>query len=142
VKDRLQALKNPYAHLHLPDISLQMVEESIMFVGSAALPRGVPVLGRGGSHGARLGQGGVRGASGNGSAPGVGARHGHALGADHVRRAATRSTLRLAGTAAKDVYAQAGVSDRVPNSTAPRFYVPFSWYEPDVAGKPRVLRGG
>ena len=30
VKDRLHALKNPYAHLHLPDISMQMVEESIM----------------------------------------------------------------------------------------------------------------
>jgi len=30
VKDRLHALKNPCAHLHLPDISLQMVEESIM----------------------------------------------------------------------------------------------------------------
>jgi len=30
VKDRLQALKNPYAHLHIPDISLQMVEESVM----------------------------------------------------------------------------------------------------------------
>jgi len=28
VKDRLQALKNPYAHLQHPDISLQMVEES------------------------------------------------------------------------------------------------------------------
>jgi acetyl-CoA C-acetyltransferase len=30
VKDRLHALRNPYAHLHIPDISLQMVEESIM----------------------------------------------------------------------------------------------------------------
>ena len=30
VKDRLHALKNPYAHLQLPDISMQMVEESIM----------------------------------------------------------------------------------------------------------------
>ena len=30
VKDRLHALRNPYAHLHLPDISLKMVEESIM----------------------------------------------------------------------------------------------------------------
>ncbi|HEX4163655.1 MAG TPA: thiolase domain-containing protein, partial [Acidimicrobiales bacterium] len=30
VKDRLHALKNPFAHLHLPDISMQMVEESIM----------------------------------------------------------------------------------------------------------------
>src|SRR3984957_3066139 len=28
VKDRLHALKNPYAHLHLPDISMQMVEDS------------------------------------------------------------------------------------------------------------------
>src|ERR1700733_5396094 len=30
VKDRLHALKNPYAHLHLPDIDLKMVEDSIM----------------------------------------------------------------------------------------------------------------
>src|SRR5271169_4344879 len=30
VKDRLHALKNPYAHLHLPDISLEKVDDSIM----------------------------------------------------------------------------------------------------------------
>ena len=30
VKDRLHTLKNPYAHLHLPDIDLKMVEDSIM----------------------------------------------------------------------------------------------------------------
>src|SRR5579863_8706994 len=30
VKDRLHALGNPYAHLHLADIDLKMVEESIM----------------------------------------------------------------------------------------------------------------
>jgi acetyl-CoA C-acetyltransferase len=30
VKDRLHALNNPFAHLHLPDIDLKMVEDSIM----------------------------------------------------------------------------------------------------------------
>ena len=30
VKDRLNALNNPYAHLHLEDISMEMVEESMM----------------------------------------------------------------------------------------------------------------
>src|SRR2546422_1985055 len=30
VKDRLNALKNPYAHLHLEDISMEKVEESPM----------------------------------------------------------------------------------------------------------------
>ena len=40
VKDRLNALKNPYAHLQLPDISLEAVEAS-RWVG----PAGVQVLG-------------------------------------------------------------------------------------------------
>ena len=30
VKDRENALRNPYAHLHIPDISFEMVEQSIM----------------------------------------------------------------------------------------------------------------
>ena len=30
VKDRLHALKNPYAHLHIEDISFEMVKDSIM----------------------------------------------------------------------------------------------------------------
>jgi acetyl-CoA C-acetyltransferase len=30
VKDRLNALKNPYAHLHLPDINIEQVKESAM----------------------------------------------------------------------------------------------------------------
>ena len=30
VKDRKQALKNPYAHLHIEDISFDMVKDSIM----------------------------------------------------------------------------------------------------------------
>ena len=39
VKDRLNALRNPKAHLHLPDIDLKMVEESLDAVGAAPLPR-------------------------------------------------------------------------------------------------------
>ena len=36
VKDRLNALKNPHAHLHIPDISLKMVQESISFTSANA----------------------------------------------------------------------------------------------------------
>ena len=57
VKDRLAALRNPKAHLHLPDIDLKTVEESFLLVGPAALPRRVPVLRRRDGDGARQREG-------------------------------------------------------------------------------------
>ncbi len=46
VKDRLNALKNPYAHLKIEDISIEKVKESPDDVGADPLPRVVPVVGR------------------------------------------------------------------------------------------------
>ena len=46
VKDRLNALKNPYAHLHMPDITLEKVRGVADAVGSDPLPRDVPVVRR------------------------------------------------------------------------------------------------
>ena len=87
VKDRLHALKNPYAHLHLPDISMQMVEDSIMLWDPLPLSGVVPVVGRRGGDGHRIGEGRRVGAGGNRAAAGLDPRHGDALGAHDVRRA-------------------------------------------------------
>ena len=46
VKDRQNALKNPYAHLKIEDISIEKVKESPDAVGAPPLPRVVPVVGR------------------------------------------------------------------------------------------------
>ena len=86
VKDRLHALKNPYAHLHLHDISFDDGGGLDHAVGPVPLPRDVPVLRRRRRDGPRVGEGGGCGHGGDGSATGVDPRHGHALGADHVRR--------------------------------------------------------
>ena len=85
VKDRLNALKNPYAHLHLTDISIEKVQGVPDAVGPAALPRVVPVVGRRGGDRARQ-----RGRSQEGAAPpGVGHRPRQAHRVRPVPRAAT-----------------------------------------------------
>ena len=85
VKDRLQALKNPYAHLHIEDISFDMVKDSIMLWDPIRYLETCPS-----SDGAAamvLASERVAESSTLGPAPGVDPRHGHALGAHHVRRA-------------------------------------------------------
>ena len=57
VKDRLAALRNPKAHLHLPDIDLQDGRGVVPAVGPAALPRRVPVVRRRDGDGARQREG-------------------------------------------------------------------------------------
>ena len=46
VKDRLNAVKNPYAHLKLPDITIEKVQGVADAVGPDPLPRVVPVVRR------------------------------------------------------------------------------------------------
>ena len=84
VKDRLQALKNPYAHLHIEDISFEMVKDSIMLWDPIRYLETCPS-----SDGAAamvLASSGWR-TPRTRPTPGVDPRHGHAVGADHVRRA-------------------------------------------------------
>ena len=63
VKDRLNALKNPYAHLKIEDISIEKVKESPMMWEPHPVPRVVPLLRRrlrGGPHRRGGRQGGRR----------------------------------------------------------------------------------
>ena len=130
VKDRLHALNNPYAHLHLPDIDLKMVEDSIMLWdplhyleacpssdGAAAMVIGSEKAG---------GAGHVR----DRQATGLDPRHGHALGADACSPGATRSTRRPGADCAADLYRQAGITNPRADFDMAEVYVPFSWYEP------------
>ena len=81
VKDRLNAMRNPYAHLHLADIDMKMVEDSMMLWDPLRYLEACPS-----SDGAAAMVLAAEDAV-SGSVPaGVDPRHGHAVGADHVRR--------------------------------------------------------
>ena len=105
------ALKNPYAHLKIEDISIEKVKESPMMWEPDPLPRVVPVVRRrlrGGPHRRGRRQGG----RGRRSAAGVDPRHRRRAreppsfpGRDPVRPQARLHDC------ADDVYAQAGITD-------------------------------
>jgi acetyl-CoA C-acetyltransferase len=129
VKDRLQAVKNPYAHLHLPDISLETVAESPMLWdplhyletcpssdGAAAM-----VLGSETAAGAAEAATGRRPAWVQGMA--MRSEPTMFAGRDQVNPQAGRDC-------ARDLYAQAGVTDPRRDFDCAEVYVPFSWYEP------------
>ena len=125
LKDRLNALKNPYAHLHMEDISLQKIEASPMLWAPIRYLETCP--------------------SSDGACAMVLARE--ALAKD-----APRPPAWLVGTAmrteptmfpgreevnpqagkdcAADVYAQAGITDPRKDIDVAEVYVPFSWFEP------------
>ena len=138
VKDRLNALKNPYAHLQLPDITLETVKESPMlwdplrFLESCPSSDGacaVVLHRRGGRKGAAADGRPRRGST----ASAMRSEPSTFPGRDPVRR-------RPAWTARTTCTAQAGITDPPGRSTCAELYVPFSWYEPmwleghDIAG--------
>ena len=126
VKDRLNALKNPYAHLHLPDIYLKKVRGLGDAVGPAAIPRDVPFFGRGGGHGPVR-----RGAVADAAWPaGVGPRHGHAVASPTMFAGRDQVNPQAGRDCAADVFAQAGITDPRAEIDMAEVYVPFSWYEP------------
>ena len=86
LKDRLNALKNPYAHLVLPRRHLEMVEGLADAVGPDPLPGDVPVVRRRLRDGARERRGGEDGAE----QAGVGARRRRCGASRRCSRAATR----------------------------------------------------
>ncbi len=126
VKDRLNALRNPYAHLHMPDITLETVAESPMLWDPIRFLETCPssdgacamVLGERGRRDARA-QARRRGctASAMRSEPTMFA------GRDQVNPRAGRDC-------AADVYRQAGITDPREEIDVAEIYVPFSWYEP------------
>jgi acetyl-CoA C-acetyltransferase len=128
VKDRLHALKNPYAHLHLPDISLDMVRASPMLWDPIRYLETCPS-----SDGACA----IVLASEDAAKRGPEPRAPHAW----VRGTATRSepglfpnrdpiSPRAGRECAADVFAQAGITDPRRQIHCAEIYVPFSWFEP------------
>jgi acetyl-CoA C-acetyltransferase len=135
VKDRLNALKNPYAHLKLPDITIDTVKESAMlwdplrFLESCPSSDGAcAVVLTNEANGRRAAKPAAWVA-----ATAVRSELGVFPGRDPVRPQAGVEC-------AHDVYRQAGISVPRQEIDVAELYVPFSWYEPmwleghDIAG--------
>lgn len=125
VKDRLNALRNPYAHLHLPDISMQMVADSAMLWDPLHLLESCPA-----SDGAcAMVLTNERHAGGGRHAPAW--VHGTAVRSEPLGMAGRDEVNPRAGRdCAADVYAQARIGDPRRQIDCVEMYVPFSWYEP------------
>ena len=125
VKDRLAALRNPKAHLHLPDIDLQTVEESFLlwdplrYLDTCPSSDGAMALVIGAEDVAD-------------AAPGPAAWIlGTAMRSEPTMFAGRDQVNPQAGKdCAADVYAQAGITDPREDFDCAEVYVPFSWYEP------------
>ena len=125
VKDRLHALKNPHAHLQIEDIDRKKVEESPMLWeplrflescpssdGACAMVIADEQLARKGPHKPAW-------------------ILGTAMRTEPTMYAWRDSVNPAAGRdCARDVYAQAGISNPLEELDMAEVYVPFSWYEP------------
>lgn len=125
VKDRTNALKNPYAHLRIPGISREMVEASpmlwdpIRYLETCPSSDGAAAMVLASAPAAR-------------SAPGpVAWVHGGAMRSEPIFFAGRDTVSPQAGRdCAADVYRQAGITDPRRELDCAEVYVPFSWYEP------------
>ena len=134
-KDRLNAMKNPYAHLKLPDISVEKVKDSPLLWDPIRFLESCP--------------------SSDGAGAAVLTNEAGTLKSSKppawVTATAVRSELGVfpgrnpvrvqAGLdCAHDVYRQAGIANPRDDIDVAELYVPFSWYEPmwleghDIAG--------
>lgn len=125
VKDRLNACKNPYAHLQLPDITIETVKGSEMLWAPIRRLESCPT-----SDGAcamvLTGEAGGRRAPRPPAwvhATAIRSESGFFPGRDPVDPQAGRDC-------AADVYRQAGISHPRRELDVIECYVPFSWYEP------------
>jgi len=125
VKDRLNALRNPYAHLHMEGINLEMVAASPMLWDPIRYLEACPS-----SDGACAMV--LTNEANAGRAPkppawvlGTAMRSEPvmAYGRDQVNPQAGRDC-------AADVYREAGITDPRKDIDVAEIYVPFSWYEP------------
>jgi acetyl-CoA C-acetyltransferase len=128
VKDRLNALKNPYAHLKIEDISLEKVKASPMMWDPVRYLESCPS-----SDGAcavvLTDEAGGRAAEQAGRPPAwvlataMRSEPSQFPGRDPV-------ISQGAADCAADVFAQAGITDPLRQLDCAELYVPFSWYEP------------
>src|SRR5258708_456063 len=125
VKDRRAAPPKPKAHLHLPGIDLKMVGEAFLLWGPLPYLDVCPRSHRAMAMGLRRGQ------VADGSSGPVAWVHGMAMRSEPTMFARRDQVNPQAGKdCAKDVYAQAGITDPRNDFDCAEVYVPFSWYEP------------
>ncbi len=124
VKDRLNALRNPYAHLRIPGIDVAMVQATPMLWDPIRYLETCPS-----SDGACAM---VLASESAAAAPNPPAWvHGTAMRSEPIFFAGRDAVNPQAGKdCAADVYRQAGITDPRREFDAAEVYVPFSWYEP------------
>ncbi len=124
LKDRQNALKNPYAHLHEHDVTFEKIEESIMLWDPIRYSETCPSS----DGAAALVISNEAGGDANGNAAWI---LGTAMRSEPTMFAGRDAVNPLAGQqCADDVFAQAGIKDRRAEIDVIEMYVPFSWYEP------------
>jgi acetyl-CoA C-acetyltransferase len=124
VKDRLNALKNPYAHLHQPDVSMESVAASPMLWDPIRYAETCPS-----SDGACAMV--LASASAAAKAPGRPAWvHAMAMRSEPTMFSGRDQVNPRAGQdCAADVYRAAGITDPRREIDCAEIYVPFSWFE-------------
>ena len=125
VKDRLNALRNPFAHLHLDDISAEKVAASPMLWDPIRYLECCPS-----SDGACAMVLAAEDAVGDPSAPPAWV-HATAMRSEPTMFAGRDEVDPLAGReCAQALYRQAGIADPRREIDVAEIYVPFSWFEP------------
>ena len=125
VKDRLHGARNPLAHLQMPDITMQQVEESPMLWDPIRFLESCPS-----SDGACAMVICDAGLVGDSPRPPAWIRGG-AMRSEPTMYAGRETVNPQAGRdCARDVYAQAGIGNPRQDFDCAEVYVPFSWYEP------------
>lgn len=125
VKDRLNALRNPHAHLHLSDISIEKVKESVMLWDPIRFLESCPSS-DGAAAAVITNEAGVAASSRPPAwvaATAIRSELGQFPGRDTVKPQAGVEC-------ARDVYAAAGITNPRDDIDVAELYVPFSWYEP------------
>ncbi len=129
LKDRLNALKNPYAHLHETEITYDSVKDSFMLWEPIRYSETCPssdgavamVLAAESAAEASAAASGVPPAWVQGTS--MRSEPATASGRDQI-------SPRAGSQCAADVFAQAGISNPLEDIDMVEMYVPFSWYEP------------
>ena len=125
LKDRLNALKNPYAHLHEHDISYEKIASSPLLWDPIRYSETCPS-----SDGAAAMVIGSEAAAKKQSRP-VAWINGTAVRSEPTQGAGRDRVNPHAGRlAAKACYAEAGITDPFRQIDCAEIYVPFSWFEP------------
>ncbi len=128
LKDRKNALNNPYAHLHEHDITFDSIKDSMMLWDPIRYAETCPSSD--GACALVLGSESVADAAVADGNP-VAWVHGTAMRSEPTLSADRDTVLPLGGAlTAADVYRQAGITNPRGQVDCVEMYVPFSWFEP------------